>query len=76
MRYEKLRKNERRRCKERLMIFAADPYQPILNNHALRGRYFGYRSINIGGDLRAVYRLLSKDTALFTTVDTHSNLYE
>lgn len=75
-RYTKLRKNDQKRCKQQLLIFSLDPYDPVLNNHALRGRYIGYRSINIAGDLRAVYRLLSADTALFTTVDTHSNLYE
>lgn len=52
-----------------------DPYSPVLRNHALKGPYKGYHSINITGDLRALYKLVRKDAALFIIMDTHSNLY-
>lgn len=73
--YKKLRKNEQEQLKERRELFLKDPYHPILNNHALSGKYKGYRSINITGDLRVLYEPLGKDKALFITIDTHSNLY-
>ncbi len=75
-RYQKLRLGEKRNFKKKRNIFIRDPFDdPILNNHALRGKFRGYRSINITNDLRVVYKMLSKDTFLFVTIDTHSNLY-
>lgn len=73
--YKKLRPKEQNRFKERRDVFLNDPFDPVLNNHPLRGRYKGYRSINVTGDLRAVYRLLNDDTVLFVAIDSHSNLY-
>lgn len=73
---DKLHKNEIERFKERKKIFVVDPFHPILNNHALHGKYEGYRSIDIGGDLRVVFKLLVSDVSLFTAIDTHSNLYK
>ncbi len=72
--YKKLRTNEKEKTKERLDLFIQDEFNPILNNHPLRGKYKGYRSINIAGDLRAIYKYAS-DTRIFVAVDTHSNLY-
>ena len=72
---KKLKPNEQAKLKQRLMLFAADPENPVLSNHALKGKYRGYRSIDITGDLRAIYQLIKKDTAFFVIIDTHSNLY-
>lgn len=74
--YRKLIAGEKRRVKERLALFLRDEFDPILNNHPLRGKYKGYRSINISGDLRAIYKFQSSETRLFVAVDTHSNLYK
>ncbi|MBI3627032.1 type II toxin-antitoxin system RelE/ParE family toxin [Candidatus Uhrbacteria bacterium] len=60
---------------ERLGLFLADPFDPLLNNHALSGKYVDCRSINISGDYRAIYQLLDDDVAYFITLDKHSNLY-
>lgn len=59
---------------ERLMIFEKDEFNPTLNNHALIGKYKGYRSFNVTGDLRAVFKRDS-ERAIFVKVDSHSNLY-
>ena len=61
---------------ERLRIFSQNQFNTVLNNHALTGEYRGYRSIDITGDLRAIFELIEKDTSLFIMVDTHSNLYK
>lgn len=74
--YQKLRDSEKEKFKQRRDIFLANPFDPILNNHALKGKYKGYRTINIAGDLRALYEPLDKDTAHFILIDTHSNLYK
>ncbi len=75
-RYSKLNKKEREKCKTRLNLFRIDPFSPLLNNHPLHGIYEGYRSINIGGDLRAIYKLTQKDVAMFIAIGTHAHLYE
>lgn len=74
-RYQKIRKSERVRFKERIHLFVEDQFDPVLGNHPLRGRYKGYRSINITGDLRAIYRELQRDVFLFVTINTHDKLY-
>lgn len=72
--YQKLRINEKKKFKERRDLFMQDELNPILNNHALKGRYLGYRSINITGDLRVVFTKSGEDV-IFVTIDSHSNLY-
>ncbi len=73
--YKRLPAKLKLKVKERNKIFSQDPFDPILNNHALQGKYYGYRSINITGDIRIVYKFLDKNVALFVDIDSHSNLY-
>lgn len=73
--YRRLREKEKEKFKERLGLFMNNHFDPTLNNHALSGKYNHYRSINITGDLRALY-YSSNSTAVFVVIDTHSNLYE
>lgn len=73
--YTKLGRKTKAHIKERFALFLRDEFHPILNNHPLRGIYTGYRSINITGDLRALYRRGGLNERIFTVIDTHSNLY-
>lgn len=61
---------------EKIKIFTQNQYHPILNNHMLRGKYLGCRSINISGDLRAIYKMQENNIALFVDIDNHNNLYK
>jgi addiction module RelE/StbE family toxin len=62
--------------RNRLEIFLSDKFNPILNNHALTGKYEGYRSFNITGDWRAVFRELDGgERVYFDLLGTHSQLY-
>lgn len=72
--YKKLRESEKKKFKVRRDLFIADELNPILNNHSLTGKYLGYRSINIKGDLRAIFKK-NDDIVIFTVIDSHSNLY-
>ncbi len=58
----------------RLKLFKDDPYSLVLNNHPLKGKYLGYRSINVTGDLRAVFKR-EANLVIFVAIDSHSNLY-
>jgi len=73
--YKKLKKAQKKKTQERLILFLENPFHPILANHPLRGKYTGYRSINITGNLRAVYKFINEQECIFVAVDTHSNLY-
>ena len=59
---------------QRLKLFGQEEFNPILNNHSLKGKYLGYRSINITGDLRAIYKK-NRTEAIFVVLDSHSHLY-
>ncbi|MDP2585623.1 MAG: type II toxin-antitoxin system mRNA interferase toxin, RelE/StbE family [Candidatus Levybacteria bacterium] len=72
--YNKLTKSQKIKFKERRSIFLQDEFNVILNNHALKGKYQGYRSINVTGDVRVIYRKDS-DIAFFVEIGSHSKLY-
>jgi addiction module RelE/StbE family toxin len=60
----------------RLELFARSPYDRLLHNHSLVGRYGGYRSININADVRAVYKVNGSESVTFVRIGTHSQLYK
>ncbi len=61
----------------RLKRFMKEPNDPILHNHELSGRLRGYRSINITGDWRALFREFPEQNLIFfDTLGTHSQLYK
>lgn len=60
---------------ERITLFSKDPLNSVLRNHALNTPYKGSYSINITGDYRAIYHLVDDQTAMFTHIGTHSQLY-
>lgn len=59
---------------EHITLFRENPLHPRLRNHALKGKYAAYRSINITGDYRALY-LQEENEIIFDKVGTHSKLY-
>jgi len=71
----KLPATVKRALAERLKLFMEDPFNRLLNNHALNGNMQTYRSINITGDYRLIYELYDTDMARLIDIDTHSNLY-
>jgi addiction module RelE/StbE family toxin len=66
----------RDKFKARMKIFINDEFDPMLNNHPLRGRYEGYRSINITGDMRALYKMKKEKQFVFIYIGNHSKLYK
>jgi len=60
---------------ERVKLFIADPTDPILKNHPLKGNYAGYWSMNISGDIRALYLKQGETIIIFALIGTHSSLY-
>ena len=72
--FKKLSPKIKKKFQQRLVYFEKDEFNPILNNHALKGKWLGYRSVNVTGDIRAIFKR-DKKRVLFVTIDNHSNLY-
>lgn len=73
--YKKLPHKIKKQFNARLKLFAEDPFHPLLYNHALHGEWQHFRSINVTGDIRAIYQFIDNDTAEFVLIDTHTDLY-
>lgn len=74
--FDKLRENQKTRFYEHLEIFKINPHDKVLRNHALKGKYLGYRSIDITGDIRALYTVKGDIVIIFGFIGTHSQLYK
>lgn len=73
--YTRLGEKIKERFKQRIVIFRENPFDPKLRNHALKGRYLGYRSIDITGDIRALYTVTGNTIIIFGFIGTHGQLY-
>ena len=73
--YKKLSPKIKEQFKKRLQLFLENPFHPVLNNHALHGEWRNFRSINISGNFRAIYKQLDDYVFEFVIIDTHGNLY-
>jgi addiction module RelE/StbE family toxin len=68
----------KKRFAERLELFKKNTNDPQLRNHALRGKYQRFRSIDVTGDWRAIYReekLIADTIFWFSALGSHSQLY-
>lgn len=64
--------------RKRRELFFEDPYHSQLRNHLLTGSLQRYRSINVTGDWRALFRMIERDghaIVFFDAIGTHSQLY-
>jgi addiction module RelE/StbE family toxin len=73
--YSKLPKKVQNKTDHRLLLWQKQPNNPQLRDHALDGKYQGYRSINITGDIRALYTKYGDTIVLFGFIGSHSQLY-
>jgi addiction module RelE/StbE family toxin len=73
--FKRLSSKIQNRFFERLQVFLQNPLDPSLNNHALSGEYASFRSLNITGDMRALF-VMENDAVIFHEIGTHHQLYE
>ena len=73
--YSKLSPKIKTAFKTRVTAFATNPFDATLRNHALKGKYLGFRSIDITGDVRALYTTRGDIAIIFAFIGTHSQLY-
>lgn len=74
--YTKLPTKIQEKFKERRNLFLMDQFHPLLNNHTLSGKYEGCRSINVTGDIRAIFSLNKDKGVIFIAIGSHPELYE
>ncbi len=73
--YAKLNVKVKATFKRRIELFKANPFESSLRNHALKGKYLGYRSINITGDIRVLYTYQNDTIIVLGFIGSHSQLY-
>lgn len=73
--YKKLPNKFQQQFDERLTLFLIDRTNPLLRVHPLQGRYAGYWSMNVNGDIRALYIIKKETIIIFALIGTHSGLY-
>ncbi len=73
--YTKLPHKLQQAVNNKLSLFENNPTTSSLKNHSLSGKYKGYRSIAITGDLRALYKEMSNNEVIFVKIGSHSKLY-
>jgi addiction module RelE/StbE family toxin len=69
----------RKSFKQRIIILSKNPNYPKLNNHSLKDKWQGYRSIDINADWRVIYKEIQTGegkVAYFVTIGTHKELYK
>ena len=74
--FAKLPKKTKAKAVEVLSLFTQNPTDPTLRIHPLKGKWFGHYSIDITGDTRAIYYIItSNDLVHFIAIGSHSQLY-
>jgi addiction module RelE/StbE family toxin len=73
--YIKLPKKIQDQFDEKIQLFVVDPTLPMLKVHPLKGNFAGYWSMNVNGDVRALYIMDGDSIVIFGLIGTHSQLY-
>ncbi|MEY4747626.1 MAG: hypothetical protein RLZZ416_675 [Candidatus Parcubacteria bacterium] len=73
--YKKLSRGLQDKIWERFKLLTLHPIHPLLNDHKLNPPYVGYRSINVTGDMRLIYKKDGAQTYYLRAVGTHHQLF-
>lgn len=73
--YKKLPSKLQLQFDERVRLFVIDPTHPKLRVHPLKGKFAGHWSLDVSGDIRALYLKRGEELVIFALIGTHSQLY-
>ena len=73
--FSKLPKQTKKKVIIVLQRFVDDPQDESLRSHSLSGKWNKHYSIDVTGDIRAVYVYIEKNIVHFVAVGSHSQLY-
>lgn len=74
--YKKLSPQLRRQTKARIELWKERPNDPTLRLHKLKGKFSHLHSINIIGDIRAIYEIIDNEVYVYQMIGSHSQLYK
>lgn len=73
--YSKLSPKIQNQFGQRFLLWVENPNDQRLRTHPLKGKYAGYWSMNVTGDVRALYKYDGETIVIFALIGTHSELY-
>jgi mRNA interferase YafQ len=73
-RAKKLKDPQAAMLRAALLRFAADPRDPLLRTHRLKGELRAYRAFSVDDDLRVVFRW-NGDEAFLVNLASHDEVY-
>ena len=73
--WRKLPQKIKEKVQERLLLLCLNEFAEILNNHKLNPPFESYRSVNITGNVRLVYKHIDATTLYLRAIGTHHQLY-
>jgi len=75
-RYSKLTSKLKNKVDEVIHLFRVNPFDPILENHFLKGAMQGKRAISVTGNIRIIFEEYENYTlVLMLDVGTHPQVY-
>jgi addiction module RelE/StbE family toxin len=72
--YKRLSPKLQQKTKDRIRLWAQDPNDQSLRFHQLGGKMNRFYSIDITGDMRALYEVIDNQVYLYQMIGTHSQL--
>jgi len=73
--YSKLPLKIQQKTKVKIRLWQDNPNDYSLRRHRLSGRTSRFYSIDITGDIRAIYEIIDDEIFLYQMIGTHSQLY-
>ncbi len=73
--YQKLTPKLQQKTMNAIKLWSQKPNDELLRLHRLSGKMSHFHSINVTGDLRALYEIVNDEVYLYQMIGTHSQLY-
>lgn len=74
--YQKLPPKMQYQARRRIELWQEDPMNSLLRLHQLKGEMKDFYSINISGDIRALYEIVGDEVYIYQMIGSHSQLYD
>ena len=69
--YKSLPEEIKLHAKHKEKVFIANPFDPRLKTHKLKGRFKGYWSYSIDYQYRIMFQFIDNETVLYHDIGTH-----
>ena len=69
--YKSLQENIKLSAKHRESMFKANPFNPVLRTHKLKGKLKNYWPYSIDFQYRIIFRFIDHETVIYYDIGTH-----